>query len=433
MIVEPLAEDAARALFLAVAGGRYAADPALPVLLARLDGLPLAIELVAHRARDEPDAATVLRQWDAERGRYPAHGEGGRKGLDLAASIALSLASPRMTGAGLRLFAVLGRLPHGLARADLAAIMPNCGADAVAALTRTGLIRRDPERLRMWAPVREQAAEQTLASHDAAALAGHFERLADSLPYQRESAADTAATTRARLELANIESVMRGPAYAARSAELHEQGRRWVRVGDARWTLGSLAPAKVAGRRLNPASPLWSYPTPTMRSGSATSRSAGRGSATCAVAQGDLPGALQAYTDSKNIADRLAAADPGNAQWQRDLSVSWDKLGNVRGRRATCPARSRPTPRARASADRLAAADPGNAEWQRDLIVSLAKLAESAAAGPTPSAVADHYRGALHIARDLAASDRLAPADAWMVTELERRLAATLAATDPPP
>ena len=119
--------DPSRALFLAIAGDRYAADPALPTMLARLDGLPLAIELVAHRARTEPDAATVLRQWESERSAFVRRGQGGRKDLDLAASIALSLASPRLTDAGRRLFAVLGRLPHGLARADLPAIMPRDG------------------------------------------------------------------------------------------------------------------------------------------------------------------------------------------------------------------------------------------------------------------------------------------------------------------
>ena len=103
------------------------------------------------------------------------------------------------------------------------------------------------------------------------------------------------------------------------------------------------------------------------------------------VAQGDLPGALQAFTEQKNIADQLATADPGNAQWQRDL------------------------------------------------VVSYVKLAETAAAGPRPASAATHYREALHVARDLAASGRLAPADARMVEALEQRLAATPTAPDPPP
>jgi hypothetical protein len=47
---------------------------------------------------------------------------------------------------------------------------------------------------------------------------------------------------------------------------------------------------------------------------------------------------------------RLAAADPANTEWQRDLSVSHNKLGDV----------------AVAAGD-LAAADPANTQWERDL------------------------------------------------------------------
>ena len=73
------------------------------------------------------------------------------------------------------------------------------------------------------------------------------------------------------------------------------------------------------------------------------------------VAQGEGGAALAAYRAGLAIAERLAAADPGNAGWQRDLSVSHERIGDVlvaqgelRGRR------SRPTggPRHRASAGR---------------------------------------------------------------------------------
>ena len=47
------------------------------------------------------------------------------------------------------------------------------------------------------------------------------------------------------------------------------------------------------------------------------------------VAQGQLDAALTAYRASLAIRERLAAADPSNAAWQRDLSVSHDKLGDV--------------------------------------------------------------------------------------------------------
>ena len=47
------------------------------------------------------------------------------------------------------------------------------------------------------------------------------------------------------------------------------------------------------------------------------------------VAQGNLAEALKSYQDSLAISERLAKADPSNAGWQRDLSVSYDKIGDV--------------------------------------------------------------------------------------------------------
>jgi hypothetical protein len=47
------------------------------------------------------------------------------------------------------------------------------------------------------------------------------------------------------------------------------------------------------------------------------------------IQRGNLPEALKSYRDSLAIADRLAKSDPGNAGWQRDLSVSFNKVGDV--------------------------------------------------------------------------------------------------------
>src|SRR5439155_932656 len=44
---------------------------------------------------------------------------------------------------------------------------------------------------------------------------------------------------------------------------------------------------------------------------------------------GDLGEALASYRDSLAIAERLAAADRSNTQWQRDLSLSYDNVGSV--------------------------------------------------------------------------------------------------------
>jgi len=67
--------------------------------------------------------------------------------------------------------------------------------------------------------------------------------------------------------------------------------------------------------------------------------------------------------------------------------------------------------------DRLARADPGNAGWQRDLIVSCVKIAEA-----VPSEARVMLTRALQVATQLRDSGRLAPRDAWMLKELQRRL-----------
>jgi hypothetical protein len=45
--------------------------------------------------------------------------------------------------------------------------------------------------------------------------------------------------------------------------------------------------------------------------------------------QGDLGGALKAYRESLGMAERLAQSDPTNASWQRHLSVTRRRIGDV--------------------------------------------------------------------------------------------------------
>ena len=57
------------------------------------------------------------------------------------------------------------------------------------------------------------------------------------------------------------------------------------------------------------------------------------------VAQGNLPAALTSYQAGFAIIDRLAKSDPGNAGWQRDLSVSYREVGDVQMAQGDLPAR----------------------------------------------------------------------------------------------
>jgi hypothetical protein len=56
------------------------------------------------------------------------------------------------------------------------------------------------------------------------------------------------------------------------------------------------------------------------------------------LAQGSLPAALRSYQAGLAIADRLAKFDPGNTKWQRDLSVSYDRVGDAQVQQNTLPA-----------------------------------------------------------------------------------------------
>ena len=142
------------------------------------------------------------------------------------------------------------------------------------------------------------------------------------------------------------------------------------------------------------------------------------------VAQGNLGPALDSYRASLAISERLAQADPRNAGWQRDLSVSHNKIGDVLVAQGNLGPALDSYRASLAIRERLAQAGPGNAGWQRDLIVSNVKIAEIAGQANEGAKARAHYQAALEIAADLQATGRLAPSDAWMVGELEARLAA---------
>ena len=83
--------------------------------------------------------------------------------------------------------------------------------------------------------------------------------------------------------------------------------------------------------------------------------------------QGDLLGALQAYTESKTIADRLAYTDSGNPEWQRDRLVCWDGLGDVCRAQGNLTGALQAYTESKNIANRVAQVDPENAQWQREI------------------------------------------------------------------
>ena len=74
------------------------------------------------------------------------------------------------------------------------------------------------------------------------------------------------------------------------------------------------------------------------------------------------------------IREQLAGSDKGNTQWQRDLSVSFNRIGDVlvsAGERSKALEHYQ---RVLVIAEQLAVSDKGNTQWQTDVVVSLWKL-----------------------------------------------------------
>lgn len=129
-----------------------------------------------------------------------------------------------------------------------------------------------------------------------------------------------------------------------------------------------------------------------------------------ATAQGKLPDAKRHFTAALAIRQRLADSNPTNTDAQRNLSISFNKLGDLARTQGKLPEAERHFAAALAIAQRLADFDPANANWQRDLSISFNKLGDLAIAqGKLPDAER-HFTAALGIAQRLANSD-LANAD----------------------
>ena len=135
--------------------------------------------------------------------------------------------------------------------------------------------------------------------------------------------------------------------------------------------------------------------------------------------QGNLPEALKSFRDGLAIRERLAQADPGTAGWQRDLSVSYERVGDVLVAQGNLPEALKSFRADLAIAERLAQSDPGNAGWQFDLVVSHWKLAANG------DDAARRFAFIVAALRKLKAENRLTPAQERLLPQAEAELAKT--------
>lgn len=199
----------ARTAFLAIAGGHFADDPHLDQLLRALDGVPLAITLMANAAEGQPDLEVTWERWESERTRMLQRAGGTDRRLNIEASYEISIRGPRMSEEARRLLAVLGLLPSGVARGDIEAVLPGLGIRGAAVLRQVGLAFDEAKRVRLLAPLREYVKrEHPPRSDDLKAALSHYLDLAISLGRKPGREGGAEAVARLTPEAENIEAAI---------------------------------------------------------------------------------------------------------------------------------------------------------------------------------------------------------------------------------
>jgi Flp pilus assembly protein TadD len=99
------------------------------------------------------------------------------------------------------------------------------------------------------------------------------------------------------------------------------------------------------------------------------------------LVQGDSEGALDAAERARNILHSLLSQNPNNNQWQHDLSVCYERIGDSQlamGRQREALDAYQEALKGRRQ---LAENNPDNAGFQRDLAVSYVKLGDALVVG----------------------------------------------------
>lgn len=204
----PLDPLAARNAFLAIAGERYQNDPDLDALLLDLDGLALAVILLASQAEGEPDLSILRQRWQGQRTSLLRRAGAQERLQSLEVSLRLSIDSPRMTDESRHLLSILGLLPEGVAREDLTELLPHNGHDAASVLRKVGLAFDQGSRLRMLAPVREYVRQyHSPLSDDLERTVDHYLALA-RLGEKIGAEGGAEATKRLGPEAGNLEAMI---------------------------------------------------------------------------------------------------------------------------------------------------------------------------------------------------------------------------------
>jgi len=120
---------------------------------------------------------------------------------------------------------------------------------------------------------------------------------------------------------------------------------------------------------------------------------------------GNTDAALQHYNNALTIALTPVLRDPSNSGFQRDLSISYEKLGDIELRLGNSDAALQHYNNVLTVMLKLVELDPSNSGFQRDLSISYSKLGDVELRLGNSDAALQHYNNALTIALTLVELD----------------------------
>jgi tetratricopeptide (TPR) repeat protein len=120
---------------------------------------------------------------------------------------------------------------------------------------------------------------------------------------------------------------------------------------------------------------------------------------------GDLKAAREYFEKSLQLRERLARQDPDSAQARRDLSVSYNQLGEVSMQLGDLKAAREYLGKDLKLAEQLARQDPDNAQARRDLWISYTKLGRVSMQLGDLKAAREYFENDLKLAEQLARQD----------------------------
>jgi tetratricopeptide (TPR) repeat protein len=334
----PLSEDNTRRIFLDVAGKAYEDDPDLSELVAALDGLPLAVELLAHAAEGEPNLAALRRRWVDERVALLSRGAGDDRLLSLAVSLELSITGSSMTDEARRLLALLGVLPDGISHQDLTSILPGAAERGASVLRKVGLAFDERQRLRSLAPIRDHVSRtHRPTEEDLTRAMAHYIGQAQNLGPRVGWEGGAVAAVRLAAESANLEAMAleglsgEDPRASIDAALALTEFWRYTGIGSTRVPAAACAVARRLGDASLHARCSWSLGHIALRRSDNQGAKAHYEEALLFFSQvGDLSGQADCIHGLGDISLRRSDHEGARARYEEALSL-YRQVGSVLG------------------------------------------------------------------------------------------------------